>query len=88
MTKKEKRSSEILAGENRKFFGKKVKMWNFSTESEILFGNTRKISNRGKCIIASGGMDAPGAVWDNMWCGKVEFYRDQYKVLSGREDSQ
>jgi len=57
MTKK--RSSEILADENREILLEKVKLGNFSTESEMFFGNRGKIWNRGKCIIASEGDGRP-----------------------------
>jgi len=53
MTKK--RSSEILADENRKCLGEKVKLGKFSTEAEQFFWNRGEIWNRGKCIIVSGG---------------------------------
>ena len=58
MTKK--KSSEILADENQEIFREKVKLRKFSTESEnfskIGGGNLKQ---GGKCIMVSGGMDAP-----------------------------
>jgi len=45
--------------ENLKMFWEKVKLGKFSRESENFLGNRGKIFNRGKCIIASGCMDAP-----------------------------
>jgi len=49
-----------LADENRKFFGEKVKLWKFSTESEI-FSEIGGIWNRGEMHHCLRGMDAPGA---------------------------
>ena len=58
MTKK--RSSEISADENEEIFREKVKFWKFFSESENLSKIGGKIWNRGaKCIMVSGGMDAP-----------------------------
>jgi len=57
MTKK--KSSEILADENRKIFREKVKFGKFSTESENFSEIGKKSETEGKCIMASGGMDAP-----------------------------
>ena len=57
MTKK--RSSEILADENLKFFGEKVTFWKFSTESENLSKIGGNLKQGEKCIMVSGGMDAP-----------------------------
>jgi len=37
-----RRLQEILADENRKIFGEKVKLGQLSTESEIVFGNWGK----------------------------------------------
>jgi len=55
------RSSEILAVENREIFQEKVKLSKFSTEFKTFFGNREEnLKQRGKCIIASGRMDAPG----------------------------
>src|SRR6218665_3355371 len=44
----------------KKFFWETVKLGKFSTESDKFVGNRGEIQNRGKCIIASEGMDAPG----------------------------
>jgi len=51
---KQKRSSEIFAYINPKILSE--------TESEIFFENRGKSETGGKCIIASGGMDAPALV--------------------------
>ena len=59
MTKKEKRSSEIFADENREIFQEKVKFGKFSTDGEHFSETGGKSETEGKCIIASGGMDAP-----------------------------
>jgi len=50
------RSSEIY----RKSVGEKEKLGKFSTESANFVGNSGEIWNRGKCVIASREMDAPG----------------------------
>ena len=49
-----KKSSEILADENRKTFLEKVKLGKFSAESEN-FSRNRGECKTGECIIASGG---------------------------------
>jgi len=49
-----------LADENREIFREKVKFLKFSTESEIFSKIGGKYETEGKCIMASGGMDAPG----------------------------
>ena len=53
MTKK--RSSEILADENQEI----LKFGKFSTESENFSETGGNLKQRGKCIIASEGMDTP-----------------------------
>src|SRR6218665_3831764 len=57
MTKKI--SSEILADENRNIFREKVKFGKFSTESEHFSETEENLKQRGKCIIASEGVDVP-----------------------------
>jgi len=54
-----KRSSEIFSEENLKKNLEKIKSGKFPTESEIFSGNGGKSETGEKCIIASGGMDAP-----------------------------
>src|SRR6218665_1954826 len=54
-----KRSSETLADENRKFFLGKGEIGEIFHGVRIFFGNKGNPKQRGKCIIASGGMDAP-----------------------------
>ena len=53
MTKK--RSSEILADENRKSFWEKVKSGKFSAESEIFFGNRGNVKQGGNASLPRGG---------------------------------
>src|SRR6218665_3554724 len=60
MTKK--RSSEILADENGKFFREKVKCYKFSKESKKNSKTGGKSETGGKCIMVSGGMDAPAII--------------------------
>ena len=62
MTKKQKKSSEILVDENRKLILEKVTFWKFPTESEIFLKIGGKSETGGKCIMASGGMDAPAGI--------------------------
>ena len=57
MTKK--RSSEILADENRENFRKNVKLENFPRSLRNVSKIGEEIRNRGECIIASEGMDTP-----------------------------
>ena len=59
LTNKEKRSSEILADENRKIFREKVKFGKFSTESEIFLKLGGNLKQR-EMDHGLGGMDAPG----------------------------
>ena len=58
------RSSEILADENREICREKVKFLKFSTVWKF-FENRGETWNRGKCIMASEGMDAPDRGWYN-----------------------
>ena len=53
-----RRSSEILAAENRKQFSEKVKLGKFSTESEIFLGNRGNLK-RGEMHHCLRWMDAP-----------------------------
>ena len=55
------RSSEILVDEKRKFFREKVTFYKFSKESENFSKTGGKSETEGKCIMVSGGMDAPGS---------------------------
>src|SRR6218665_3377410 len=57
MTKK-KRSSEILADENGKFFREKGKFQKFSRKSKKIRKYGGNLKQGGKCIMASVGMDA------------------------------
>jgi len=58
----EKRSSEILADENRKISLEKAELKNCSTESEKFFGNRGEIWNRGEMHHCLRGMDASAAL--------------------------
>jgi len=60
-----KRSSEILADENRNIFQEKVKFWKFPTESENLSKIGGKSETGGKFIMTSGGMDASAPIQFN-----------------------
>ena len=57
MTKK--KSSEISADENQEIFREKVKLRKFSLESENFSKIRGKYETGGKCMMVSGGMDAP-----------------------------
>src|SRR6218665_219781 len=54
-----KRSSEILADENQEIFPEKVTFIKFSSEPENFSKIGGKSETGGKCIMVSGGIDAP-----------------------------
>src|SRR6218665_3649564 len=64
MTKK--RSSEILVDENEEMLREEVNFCKFSTESEIFSKIGGNLKQKGKCIMVSGGMDAPAQAQDSL----------------------
>jgi len=61
MTKK--RSSEILADESQEIFREKVKLSKFVRKSENFSEMGGNLKQGGKCIMVSGGMDAPATTF-------------------------
>src|SRR6218665_2571991 len=82
MTKKKK--SEILAAESQEIFREKVKLLKFFRKSENFSEIGGNLKQGGKCIMVSGGMDAPAQRNQEMDNNeKRSFLQEERTVLRG-----